>query len=183
LITRAISAVERGEFTPEADYELLADIKDLAAPVGTSLKSAYLVVANSPHYLTEFTARRISDFLADQEECMTTVEGMLERVNVHGNANEFTIYPSVGASRIKCRLPEELTEKGIAAIRRRVAVSGLAKYRKFAQFPHEIRAEFLDVYSSPEDLPTFDDLLGLAPDATGDLSSEDFVREVRNGWI
>lgn len=31
-------------------------------------------------------------------------------------------------------------------------------------------------------LPDWDDLRGLAPDATGTLSSEDFVRELRDGW-
>lgn len=31
-------------------------------------------------------------------------------------------------------------------------------------------------------LPDWDDLRAVAPDATGDLSSEDFVRELRDGW-
>jgi hypothetical protein len=32
------------------------------------------------------------------------------------------------------------------------------------------------------DLPDWDDLRGRAPDATGDLSGEAFVRELRDGW-
>jgi hypothetical protein len=182
LLTSAIRAVERGEFTAESDPELLADIKELAAPVGASLRTAYLVVDGASHYLTAAIATNITTFLADQEQCLTTVEGMLERVNVHDGANEFTIFPHVGANRIRCKLPQELAEKGISAIRRRVAVSGLAKYRKFAAFPHEIDAEQLEIYGLERDLPTFDDLRGIAPDATGDLSSEDFVKELRHGW-
>lgn len=33
-----------------------------------------------------------------------------------------------------------------------------------------------------DDAPDWDDLRGRAPDATGDLSSEAFVRELRSGW-
>jgi hypothetical protein len=32
------------------------------------------------------------------------------------------------------------------------------------------------------ELPDWDDLRGRAPNATGDLSSEDFVREMRDAW-
>lgn len=182
ILTDAIASVERGEFTPDADYELLADIRELAAPVGTSLRSAHLVVDGASHYLTENIATKINTFLADQEECFTTVEGMLERVNVHDDANVFTIFPYVGAKRVKCHLPQELADKGLSAIRRRVAVSGVAKYRKFAAFPHEIQADDLQIYNVEDDLPTFDDLRGMAPDATGTMSAEDFVREMRRGW-
>lgn len=182
LLTDAIAAVERGEFSAETDYDLLADIRELASPAGTGFRSAYLVVDNAQHFLTANIATQITTFLADQEECFTTVEGMLERVNVHDDANEFTIFPGIGAKRIKCRFPPEKVDKGLAAIRRRVAVSGLAKYRKFASFPHEIFAEDLQIYELEANLPTFDDLRGMAPDATGTMSSEDFVAEIRHGW-
>lgn len=33
-----------------------------------------------------------------------------------------------------------------------------------------------------DDLPTWDDIRGRAPDATGGLSSEDFVRGLRDAW-
>jgi hypothetical protein len=182
LLTDAIAAVERGEFTADTDYDLLVDIRELASPAGTGFSSAYLVVDDAKHFLSERIATQITAHLADQEECFTTIEGMLEKVNVHDDANEFTIFPSVGAKRIKCRFPAEKVDKGLAAIRRRVAVSGVAKYRKFASFPHEIFAEDLQIYELEENLPTFDDLRGIAPDATGAMSSEDFVAEVRHGW-
>jgi hypothetical protein len=31
-------------------------------------------------------------------------------------------------------------------------------------------------------LPSFDDLRGIAPEATGDQSSEDFIAERRDAW-
>jgi hypothetical protein len=182
LLGEAIEAVQRGEFTGDSDYDLLNDIKELSAPVGVSLKEARLSIDEKTYALTEKLADSISTFQADQEECETTVEGMLERVNVHHAANVFTIYPDVGPTRITCRLPENLAEKGIGAIRRRVAVSGVGKFRKFDPFPHEIVADGIEVYGLDEELPSFADLCGMAPGATGELSSEDFVRLARNEW-
>lgn len=182
FLGNAIEAVQRGEFTGDSDYDLLNDIKELSAPVGVSLRAAHLSIDEMTYALTEGLAKSISTFQADQEECETTVEGVLERVNVHDAANVFTIYPDVGPTRITCRLPENLAEKGIGAIRHRVAVSGVGRFRKFEPFPHEIVATDLAVYGSDEELPSFSDLLGMAPNATGELSSEDFIRQARNEW-
>lgn len=182
LLGKAIEAVQRGEFTEDSDYDLLNDIKELSSPVGETLKVARLSIDETTYTLTEKIADTIRTFQADQEECATTVEGMLERVNVHDDANVFTIYPDVGPTRITCRLPESLAEKGIGAIRRRVAVSGVGRFRKFDPFPHEIVADDLAVFGADEELPSFSDLLGMAPNATGELSSEDFIRQARNEW-
>jgi hypothetical protein len=183
LFSDAIDAVERGEFHAESDYDLINDIKELSAPVGETLKTVQLTLEDRAHVLTDRLAVTISAFQADQEECTTTVEGILEKVNVHDDANTFTIYPDVGPVRITCKLPQELAEKGISAIRRRVAVTGVAKFRKFAPFPHEIVADDIHIYDVETDLPEFSSLFGIAPHATGDLSSEDFVRQLRNDWV
>lgn len=182
LLAQAIEAVQRGEFSEDSDFDLLNDIKELAAPVGETLKAAKILIDDKPYHLTEQLADTVTTLQADQEECFTTVEGMLERVNVHDEANVFTIYPDVGPGRIKCRFPESLAEKGIGAIRRKVAVTGIAKFRKFNPFPHEIAADEIEVYEVDSQLPGWGDLLGMAPSATGDLSSEDFVRQARNEW-
>ena len=38
------------------------------------------------------------------------------------------------------------------------------------------------MFSTEADLPAWEELRGRAPDATGNLSSEAFVRELRDGW-
>lgn len=40
----------------------------------------------------------------------------------------------------------------------------------------------IEAYAPEHELPDWDDLRGRAPDATGDMSSEAFVRELRDGW-
>ena len=182
MFAQAIEAVQRGDFNEDSDFDLLNDIKELATPVGGTLKAAKIQIQNKQYQLTDKLAAAVTKLQADQEECYTTVEGVLEHVNVHDDANVFTIYPDVGPGRIKCRLPERLADKGIGAIRQRVAVSGVAKFRKFNPYPHEIAVDNIEVYRADSELPGWNDLLGIAPRATGDLASEIFVREIRNEW-
>lgn len=180
--TGLIDAVERNEIPRDVDYSLLEDIRALASPVGTSIKVVTLKINGGSFDLTRTIANRIDSHLAEQEECFTTVEGMLEKANVHDDANVFTIYPDVGAPKISCHLRQEIVEKAISALRRRVAVSGLAQYRKYSPYPHRIAVEQIDIFGPEEELPTFDHLKGIAPDSTGSLSSEDYVREMRDAW-
>ena len=39
---------------------------------------------------------------------------------------------------------------------------------------------FIEIYPPEDELPTIFDLRGIAPNATGDRKSEDFIRDLRN---
>lgn len=177
-----IDAVERDEIPFNVDYALLEDIKGLASPVGVKFNTASLKINSKTYSLTEHLAKRIDAYLAEQEECFSTVEGMLEKINVHDEANNFTVYPDIGPSRISCHFVPDLIDVAVSAIRRRVAISGIAKFRKQSPYPHHIDVNHIEIFSPEDELPFFDDLRGIAPDATGSLSSEEFIRELRNGW-
>ena len=45
-----------------------------------------------------------------------------------------------------------------------------------------VRVAIRVIEEPSDDLPTWDDIRGRAPDATGEMSSEDFVRGMRDGW-
>jgi len=177
-----INAVERDEIPFNVDYSLLGDIRALASPVGVKFRTARIKINGFTHELTEHLAKQIDAHLAEQEECYSTIEGMLEKINVHNDANVFTIYPDVGPTRISCNFNPELVDEAISAIRRRVAISGVARFRKQSPFPHHVDVSHIEIYGPEDELPIFEDLRGRAPDATGYLSSEDFIRELRNGW-
>ena len=59
---------------------------------------------------------------------------------------------------------------------------GELKYRSGAPFAHQIAVSSIDAVVPDDDLPEWEDLRGRAPDATGHLSSEAFVRELRDAW-
>ncbi|MDB5972613.1 MAG: Uncharacterized protein JWQ90_5063 [Hydrocarboniphaga sp.] len=177
-----IDSVENGVIPDDVDYGLLEDLRALSAPVGTKLRAATLKIDSRIFSLTEKIAKKIDEHMADQEHCFSTVEGTLEKINIHAEANAFTIYPDVGAKRIACHFPPSLVDKAISAVSRRIAVTGLCAYRKFADFPHHINVDDIEIYHSEDQLANFDDILGLAPGLTVGTTSEALIREIRNGW-
>lgn len=154
----------------------------MARPVGKTVKYAALEFQGTTFELTPKVAERIDKALEVEEECDGTLDGMLEQINIHLGANTFHIYPQIGPKKVTCNFPNRLYDDAVSAVGRKVEVSGLLKYRSGAQFPHQIAVTGIDVFPNETELPDWDDLRGRAPQATGELSSEAFVRELRDGW-
>lgn len=175
-------AVTSGANLDKFDAELLHDIRALAKPVGPQLKYATLIINDAEFDLTGEVTRRVDTALEIAEECIGFIEGRLEQINIHEGANTFHIYPDVGPRRVSCHFPNSLLDDAIYAVGRKVEVNGTLKYRHGASFPHAIAVTEIDAFPPDEELPDWEDLRGRAPDATGELSSEAFVRELRNAW-
>jgi hypothetical protein len=107
---------------------------------------------------------------------------MLEQINIHEAANVFHIYPETGPKKVTCRFPSALYDDAVSAVGKRVEVFGTLKYRARATFPHEIAVRQIETFPPTHELPDWEDLRGRAPDATGGLPSEVFVRGLRDGW-
>lgn len=176
-------AIDGDDDLSRIDSEILADMRALARPVGKQVKSAALRFDGEEFRLTERVYSRTDQALAVTEECDGTFDGMLEQINIHLGANTFHIYPIIGPRKIACTFPAALYDDAVAAVGRRVEVSGLLRYRAGADFPHQIFAREIRVFPNEDSLPDWEDLRGIAPDATGSLTSEAFVRELRDAWI
>lgn len=74
----------------------------------------------------------------------------------------------------------ELVDLAIASVKRRVAVTGLMRYQTASAFPFHVEVSQIVTYGNPAQLPSFLSLRGIAPEATGDLASEDFVAGLRD---
>lgn len=179
---RIAEAIKSGAPLETIDADLLEDIQALARPVGKQLKTATILFDDHQLDLTEAVSRRIDEALAVAEECSGVIEGDLEQINVHDGANTFHIYPAVGPKKITCRFPNKLYEDAVAAVGKRVEVYGILRFRPGASYPHQIAVTDIEIFPPESELPDWDDLRGRAPNATGGLSSEAFVRELRDGW-
>jgi hypothetical protein len=164
------------------DADLLEDMRKLAKPVGNSLKYATLIVNDNQFELTDTVTQRVEKALAVDEECIGFIEGHLEQINIHEGANTFHIYPEVGPRKVSCHFPHALLDDAIFAVGRRVEVTGTLRYRHGAPFPYSIAVAGIEAFPPDAELPTWEDLRGRAPDATGALSSEAFIRELRDAW-
>lgn len=164
------------------DADLLEDIRGLTRPIGKTVKSAALIFRDKTFDLSEKITSKVDIALAVDEECEGSVIGMLEQINLHHEANVFHIYPEIGPRKLRCYFKAALHDEAIFAVGKRVEVSGTLSYRTGASFPHQVWVTGIEAFPSETDLPDWEDLRGRAPDITGDLSSETFVRELRSGW-
>lgn len=181
-LARVTIAIEEAADLSGLDADLLEGIRDLAKPVGKGVANVTLVFNDHRFDLTPKVVERVDVALAVDEECEGAIEGMLEQINLHQGANVFHIYPDVGPRKVTCKFPAKLYDDAVSAVGRRVEVFGTLHYRSGATFPHEVAVTHIEAYPPEGDLPDWDDLRGRAPDATGELSSEAFVRELRDGW-
>ena len=115
-----------------------------------------------------------------ETKAIGVVEGRLEYVNIHGTQNLFRIYPSIGPKRVDCLFPSDKIEEAREALNRRVRVSGELMYPEGSDFPKTVKVESIELLPVDDELPSLMDLRGIAPDLTDDLSSEEFVRSLRN---
>ena len=179
---RVTHALESGGDVTRLDSDLLDDLRGLAKPVGRTVKYAALQFSGQTFELSEQIVAKLDKALAVDEECDGSLDGMLEQINVHQGANTFHIYPAIGPRKVTCHFPSRLHDDAVAAVGKKVEVFGTLRYRLGSDFPHQIAVSRIDEFSPDFELPDWDDLRGRAPNATGDLSSEDFVREMRDAW-
>lgn len=181
-LVRIAQAIETGERLTDVDADVLDDIRTLVRPVGKTVKNASLIFNDHRFDLTERVGLKIDEALAVDEETDGSVEGMLDQINVHLGANTFHIYPEIGPRKVTCHFPARLYDDAVSAVGCRVEVAGTLRYRVGANFPHQIAVAQIDAVPPEDALPDWEELRGRAPDATGALTSEAFVRELRDAW-
>lgn len=176
-----INSVVKENIPAETNYNALEKLKTFGAQVGKKLKSATIIINEEIFDITKNFSRTVENALERGDTCIGSVEGKLEQINVHGHDKHFTVYPDIGPQKVRCIFPEKLRAEAINGIEKRVEVNGVLRFRPRAPFPHEITVQSITVQPPDSELPTFDDLLGIAP-IDDKRSSEEIIREQRNGW-
>jgi len=182
VLTTTMDNVANGSIPDDVNYELLDLLNGLVRPIGKSISTTNIVVNDDHFDITREFGRHIEEALENAESCLGSIEGSLDAINLHGNTNKFTIYPSVGPQKVICDFPPELHDIAISSIEKNVVVTGTLYYRPRDPFPFRVVVSAIDISPPDDELPTFDDLLGLAADTTDDTPSEVIIRRLRDGW-
>lgn len=182
-LNTSLGAIRRSHrYAQRIAPETLESIKGLASPVTTKIKTVKVHVSNKPEIkLDQEFARRLTAMTETEYTERDEIAGKLEQVNIHGR-NQFHIYPRFGAKRIFCKASITLRDDIISNVGKRVRIEGKAHYRKDATYPHELTVSGITPMPSDDQLPKMMDLFGIAPDATGGVAPEDFIRELRDEW-
>lgn len=181
VLLLGLNRLEHGDFPEVFGEATLESLKGFGAAVGKKLRSLELRTEDESVFFDESVRNRIDALLAPREYCHTEVEGVLEQINIHANANLFFIYPDIGPRRVKCHFNDELRYEAMGGLGRKVVVRGEAAYRR--DYPFEIYVSEMEIFPPDDELPTFEDVRGLAKDAyPNDRRSEDIIAELRDEW-
>ena len=124
-------------------------------------------------------AKKINQLLLKERISIGSIEGKLELISVHAGSRKFNIYQDVTGKAVRCDLPRDMERQVIDALGNRVIVSGII-HRNLEGNPVRVRVERLRNLRSGEEAPTLDELMGSIPDLTGDQTTEEFIRTMRD---
>lgn len=179
LMSNMVQIRQKKTVPVDMDYLGVEKYVDIGNLRSASLPEIGLAIGRQRVKVDEKFKKNISVAVGEDETENDVIIGRLETINIH-RENKFYIYPNVGAKKITCKFPPSLIESVRTALGKRIEVAGTVKYKSWDKYPYAITVtDILKVYPDEKELPEFSSLLGLQEDITGDISSDEFVRALR----
>lgn len=180
-----IKNIKSGIIPADYDSDLLESFKKIGPRIQKKNRHKFFslvsIATDSEKVEVEQSLESEIESIVGPDEIMKgSVSGTLELINIHAHVNNFRIFPIVGPQKVDCHFKSAQLNNAIKGINRYVNVTGSLRYKRRDKFPYAINDAEVEVYPEENDLPSIFDLKGIAPDATGSLKSEDFVRQLRD---
>jgi len=178
----ALNVAEAGDVLPPHLSDLgLTHLENLAGRLrrngAEALRTTY-VEMDQAATVSVTTAENVKRLRVPRSRAIGSIVGKLEVVSVHRRP-EYSVYDSVTRRPVRCAFSENELEQVKATLGRRVRVSGLV-HRNAKGQPLRIEQPRLSVMPGEPELPTVSDLIGVAPDFTGNLTTEEHLRQLRD---
>jgi hypothetical protein len=173
------SIKKRGELIREPELGRLLAYQKLGVRENNRISKMKISVGRKKVTIDEVFKRKLEAIVGPDEFAEGSISGMLEAVNFH-NTNKFQLYPVIGPKRVTGSFPNYLRPRIKEAIGCFVTVQGKLRYKAWAQYPHGVLAQAMDIHESDSDLPTLTELRGVFSGSTGNLNSVEFVDQLRN---
>lgn len=131
--------------------------------------------------LPEGEAELLSEpFEIGEQDAISTIEGWLETVNLHGGQSAFAAWDVLYRRRVRCEFPPRLLDDVKRGLGERVRVHGRVTFDRFGRPLRIVDVTALEVLSATTTRPRPADLRGLVPNLTSGLDSADWVRRIRD---
>lgn len=137
--------------------------RDLATLTDSNLTMAAVKAAPStgkPLSLLPVIAQNVTSILASHIKDYGSIEGRLEMISLR-NGPHFTIYDALTDKGIQCHIPTDKLDEVWQSFGKRIAVSGLIRYRRTSGEPLSIEVEELRTFPDRSRLPTANDVYGI----------------------
>lgn len=174
-----------GETPAHFSQDNLIAIRDIVRQLGRDGVNGvgYKPANESPVELTPEVETELDKLVGVRYRAVGSIEGRIELVSVSRRSRRFNITHERTLRAIRCNLPENIEATAIDAMRdrRRVVATGMVAYNgKDEAITLDVRQplRFLGLAS---ELPRSADLAGSDRDITGSMSTEDYVRSIRDG--
>lgn len=158
----------------------LGILRKMSSRLG-AVAGARLVVSNGGQDTTAVidaeTAGQIDELLSSRHEAHGSVIGALEAINIH-RRRIARVYREDRHDAVECSFDQGFTDDVARALGRRVVASGVI-HRSASGDPLRLELHELETLPDEEELPTINELIGIDPDFTSGLASEDYVAEQR----
>lgn len=177
---RDISMIHEGNTPDFVDSQIFEAYKKVGQGVGDVFEN---ITISSDDYSCEIKpdfVHKIALAEGPEHKVYGSIVGRIEAINAHGSTREFRLYPQIGPSKVTCRFPVSLVKQAGDAFYKRVTVTGWLRFKRGAEHPHLINVDDIHVHLEPSEIPKLSTLRGMAPDITGGMRSEDFVRANRD---
>jgi hypothetical protein len=161
------------------NYDSLTSAKELLQVANKEgMAIAIAPERKKPIVLTEHATKRIDELVTKvrRYKDVLTLEGNLEMISVHDHLS-FFMWETLTNYKIECFIGDELLNKCIELLKKRIAVSGEVSYRD--HIPKSIKVESIRELRDKRQLPQPSTMKPI--NITDGLSSEDHVRRMRDG--
>ena len=74
---------------------------------------------------------------------------------------------------------ENMLDKIKQGLKHYVNVKGKVFYKSISKYPYKIVADAIDIYPPENELSKLSELRGIEPGLTGDMTTEEFIRSIR----
>ncbi|MCX6841288.1 MAG: hypothetical protein NTX53_03250 [candidate division WOR-3 bacterium] len=174
-----MKAIKAGHIPEELGQDVVLALRRIGKQASRRIGEVVYSSNGESVQVTKGLDAMIEAILGPDEVVQGSMTGMLEMINIHNDANRFTIYPPAGPSRVDCRFRAAQTAKAIQGVGHNVCVKGQLRYKARDRFPYAVDVEDVEIYPPDNELPTLSDLRGAAPDITGNLTVEEFIERLR----
>jgi hypothetical protein len=169
-----------GERPPYFSDDALQHARELVSLIQPNTKItriSVLVPSMPPVAMSQQTAAHIDRIVGSGYTAHGSVEGRLESINVHGRPT-FGVYDFIEGRRVKCDFSPDVLEHVKEALGRRVLVYGLVRFNESGRPVSVRQIQEIRLFRGAEQLPQAADIIGIAPDFTGDLDSVEHIRKL-----
>ena len=179
-----IHTIQTEAITPALfSLDSLTSIRRIVRSLGTEGVSALKVDAPELDRSVQLSSEATSNveaLIGIRHKRIGSVEGKLELISIHGTGRRFNVYHAITRRAVRCNLTKEMENEVIRNLGRRVIVSGIVSYNTRGE-PVGVNVDRMRVLKEEKDLPRIGDIIGMAPDITGQLATEEYIREMRDG--